>query len=122
MKHMDEKIESQKMRSPCPIANALDILGDKWTLLIIRDAFSGKKMYGDFQASPENIPTNILAERLKRLVEYGILKKESYQLRSVRYAYLLTDKGRQLGPILKEIIHWGMQNIKGSQAKIKLNL
>lgn len=64
------------MRSFCPISNVLDILGDKWTLLIIRDAFAGKKTYGEFQASPESIPTNILAERLKRLVTHDILKKK----------------------------------------------
>ena len=122
MKNTKEMIKIHKMRSPCPIANTLDILGDKWTLLIIRDAFAGKSTYGDFQASPENIPTNILADRLKRLLEYGILEKKPYQQRPVRYVYQLTDKGRLLGPILKEIIHWGKQNIKDAKAKIKLTL
>ena len=69
MKNTERMIRVQKMRSPCPIANTLDILGDKWTLLIIRDAFAGKITYGDFQISPEKIPTNILADRLRRLVE-----------------------------------------------------
>lgn len=122
MKHTEDTIIIHKMRSPCPIANTLDILGDKWTLLIIRDVFSGKTTYGEFQASPENIPTNILADRLKRLVDYGILKKKPYQQRPVRYAYQLTEKGRLLGPILKEIIHWGKQYIAGTKAKIKLSL
>ena len=122
MKLTEETIKIYKMRSPCPIASTLDILGDKWTLLIVRDAFAGKNTYGDFQASPENIPTNILADRLKRLVEYGILQKIPYQQRPVRFAYQLTDKGRLLGPILKEIIRWGKQNIVGTQARIKLNL
>ena len=66
-------------RSTCPVACTLDILGDKWTLLVIRDLFLGKKTYGDFQSSPEGIPTNILAERLKRLVEKGIVRKYPYQ-------------------------------------------
>lgn len=115
-------ISMLKKRSPCPIANTLDILGDKWTLLIIRDAFAGKATYGDFHMSPENIPTNILADRLKRLVEYGILEKKPYQQRPVRYVYRLTGKGRLLGPVLKEIIHWGKNNIIGTEAKIKLDL
>jgi DNA-binding HxlR family transcriptional regulator len=122
MKNAKKMITMLKMRSPCPIANTLDILGDKWTLLIIRDAFAGKTTYGDFQISPENIPTNILADRLKRLVEYGILEKKPYQQRPVRYAYRLTGKGRLLGPVLKEIIHWGKKNIIDTEAKIKLGL
>lgn len=85
-------IKLRDMRSPCPIANTLDILGDKRTLLVIRDLFSGKKTYTDFQSSPESIPTNILANRLKRLADYGIIEKTPYQQRPVRYAYRLTEK------------------------------
>ena len=67
MKKPAKKIKMPAMRSPCPIANALDIVGDKWTLLVIRDLFAGKHTFGDFQSSPEGIPTNILADRLKSL-------------------------------------------------------
>ncbi len=67
-------------RSPCPIANTLDILGDKWTLLVVRDLlFLGKRLYGEFMQSGEGIPTNILADRLKRLEETGLVTKEPYQ-------------------------------------------
>src|SRR5438105_4349626 len=59
--------ETTALRSPCPVACTLDIIGDRWTLLLIRDLLAGKKRYGEFLASPERIPTNILAERLKRL-------------------------------------------------------
>lgn len=58
-------------RSPCPIAGVLDILGDRWTLLVVRDLFCGKSQYKDFAASPEKIATNILADRLHRLVQHG---------------------------------------------------
>jgi DNA-binding HxlR family transcriptional regulator len=122
MKHTEKAIKIDKMRSPCPIANTLDILGDKWTLLIIRDVFAGKGTYGEFQASPESIPTNILADRLKRLVGYGILQKIPYQQRPVRYTYQLTEKGHLLGPVVKEILLWGEENIAGTAAKIKMDL
>ena len=106
-------------RSPCPITNTLDLLGDKWTLVLIRDLFFGKRTYGDFQSSPEGIPTNILAERLKRLLENGIISKEAYQDRPVRYAYTLTEKGEALGPIVEEIAIWGLKYIEGTEAKLK---
>lgn len=105
-------------RSPCPITNTLDLLGDKWTLILIRDLFFGKRTYGDFQSSPEGIPTNILAERLKRLLENGIISKEAYQDRPVRYAYTLTKKGEALGPIVEEIAAWGLKYIEGTEAKL----
>ena len=105
-------------RSPCPITNTLDLLGDKWTLILIRDLFFGKRTYGDFLSSPEGIPTNILAERLKRLLENGIISKEAYQDRPVRYAYTLTEKGDALGPIVEEIAIWGLKYIEGTEAKL----
>lgn len=93
-------------RSPCPIAIALDILGDKWTLIVLRDLFMGKRQYGAFLESPEKIPTNILAERLKRLVVEGLVERRPYQSRPVRYEYGLTDKGMRLLPVLQELCRW----------------
>ena len=122
MKTMKNAIFIADMRSPCPIANTLDILGDKWTLLVIRDLFAGKSTYGEFQSSPEGIPTNILANRLRRLAEYGLIDKNPYQQHPVRYAYRLTDKGRSLAPILKEMAAWGKHNIAGTKARMKLDL
>ena len=107
---------SNLKRSICPITNTLDLLGDKWTLLVIRDLFLGKCTYGDFQASPEGIPTNILAERLKRLLENNIIDKQAYQKRPVRYAYTLTEKGKALAPIVSEITKWGLKHIPGTKA------
>lgn len=101
-------------RSPCPISSTLDILGDKWTLLVIRDLFLGKRLYGELAESPEGIPTNILADRLKRLQAAGIIKKEAYQERPRRYAYSLTRKGGDLLPVLNEIIRWADRHVPGT--------
>lgn len=105
-------------RSSCPIACTLDIFGDKWTLLVVRDLFAGKKTYGGFQNSPEKVPTNMLADRLKRLVEHQIVVKTPYQEHPVRYEYALTPKGRELGMILKAMVQWGEKHIPGSKAMI----
>jgi len=102
-------------RSDCPIACALEILGDKWTLLIVRDLLHGKKRYGDFQNAPESIPTNILAERLKRLESAGLVEKAPYQNNPVRYEYSLTKAGMELKVILIGIAEWGNRNIPGTR-------
>lgn len=103
-------------RSPCAVANTLEIIGDKWTLLIIRDLFMGKTTYKEFQDSPESIPTNILAARLKSLEAHGLLEKNPYQDRPVRNAYTLTHKGKALGPILMCMKNWGEEFIPGTQS------
>jgi DNA-binding HxlR family transcriptional regulator len=101
-------------RSTCPIANVLDIVGDKWTLLVVRDLLMlGKRRYGEFQNSPEAIPTNILADRLKRLEAAGLVKKEFYQDNPPRAEYFLTRKGADLGPVLKAMGQWGQRYIPG---------
>ena len=101
-------------RSPCPVACTLDLLGDKWTLLVVRDLLLGKTTYTEFQKSPEGIPTNILAERLKRLQAAGIIEKSRYQERPVRYAYHLTAKGSDLRLVLSAMIDWGNKYIPGT--------
>ena len=122
MKNKIKAIKIDDMRSPCPIANTLDILGDKWTLLVIRDLFAGNSTYSEFQSSPESIPTNILADRLRRLTEFGLVNKTPYQQRPVRYAYQLTERGRSLAPLLKQRVDWGKNNIAGTKTRISLNL
>jgi len=102
-------------RSNCPIACTLDLLGDRWTLLVVRDLlFGGKVRFDDFLASPEGISTNILTERLKRLEAAGLISKELYSSHSGRNAYLLTDKGEGLRPVMKAFIAWGLANIPGT--------
>ncbi len=105
-------IRCAKKRSNCPVSNVLDLLGDKWTLIVMRDMlFFEKKLYKELADSPEGIPTNILADRLKRLEAAGILTKQAYQDNPPRYAYQLTSKGLEIFPILREIILWGMKHI-----------
>jgi len=102
-------------RSPCPIASALDVIGDKWSLLVIRDMLHGKRTYGELLDSPEGIPTNILAERLKRLEDSGIIVSSVYHERPVRYAYTLSEKGKALGDVLLAFVRWGKRHIAGTQ-------
>lgn len=99
------------LRSSCPITNTLDIVGDKWTLLIIRDLFLGKKCYREMMQSPEGIASNILANRLQRLEKTGFISKRAYQTNPVRYQYLLTNKGQDLLPVLQAITQWAHKHI-----------
>jgi DNA-binding HxlR family transcriptional regulator len=101
-------------RSACAIANSLDIVGDKWTLLVVRDLLHGKRTYGELANSPERIPTNILADRLKRLEGAGIIASTPYQQHPKRYAYTLTPKGSALGDVLLAFVRWGKQHIPGT--------
>ncbi len=103
-------------RSNCAVASTLDIVGDKWSLLVIRDLLQGKKTYGELLECDERIPTNILADRLRRLDEAGIIEKSAYQERPVRFAYALTAKGRDMGDILLALVRWGRKHIPGTQA------
>jgi len=101
-------------RSPCPIAVTLDLVGDKWSLVIVRDMLVGKRRYGEFLASPEGIPTNILADRLKRLEACGLVSKRPYQDHPPRHEYDLTPSGVALLPVLQAISRWGNSNIPGT--------
>ena len=96
-------------RSDCPVTCVLDILGDKWTLVLVRDLFTGKHRYNEFMESAEGIPSNILADRLKRLECAGIVKREQYQQRPPRSEYFLTTKGADLQPVLFAMVEWGRQ-------------
>ncbi|MFT4585636.1 MAG: DNA-binding HxlR family transcriptional regulator [Gammaproteobacteria bacterium] len=91
----------------CPITFALDVFGDKWSLLILRDiVFKGKKYYGDFLNSPEKISTNILASRLQKLDSEGLISKAIDPSNSSRNIYRLAERGEALLPVLLEIIEW----------------
>lgn len=102
-------------RSPCPVACTLDIVGDRWTLLIVRDLVLGRERFKDFTASPEGIPTNILADRLQRLNVAGIIETTAAADGSKHPAYRLTDKGRALKPVLAAIRDWGLAWEKGTR-------
>jgi DNA-binding HxlR family transcriptional regulator len=101
-------------RSACPITATLDLIGDRWSLILIRDLLMGKRHYGDFLASPEGISTNILADRLKRLERDGLAVKRPYQANPLRYEYHLTEKGRALQPVLREICLWAQAHMPGT--------
>ena len=94
------------MRSDCPVSYALDFFGDKWTILIVRDLIQGKKFYKDFQSSKEGIATNILSNRLKKLEKAGIIEWKVYEKLKTKKEYSLTEKGKDLIPVLIELIVW----------------
>lgn len=90
----------------CSVARALAIFGDRWTLLIVRDSFMRIRRFSDFQKSL-SITKHRLSDRLNRLVENGILRKELYDERRSRYEYRLTQKGLDLYPVMMSVIQWG---------------
>src|SRR5712692_1881205 len=102
---------TEKFRSGCPIATILDIVGDRWTLVLVRDMVTGKNRFGDFLKSPERIPTNILTDRLQRLEEFGLLEKRRYQENPVRFEYRLTRKGADLLPALQAVCVWANRHL-----------
>jgi DNA-binding HxlR family transcriptional regulator len=93
-------------RNSCPIARALGVMGDLWSVLIIRDAIYGLKRFDEFQSSLKIAP-NILTQRLKALVAEGILERRPYQTRPLRHEYMVTAKGRDLQPVLWALMAWG---------------
>src|SRR5690349_5703698 len=98
----------QERRSDCPINFGLQIFGDTWSLLIIRDiVYFGKKTYGEFLESDEGIASNILASRLANLEQMGILRKKPHDADKRKEDYVLTEKGLDLIPILLEMSNWG---------------
>ena len=108
-------IKKKKMktnRSNCPITNALDIVGDKWSLLIIRDIFMGKKTFTEFLKSPEKIATNILTNRLESLHAKGLLNVGKLQNNQKTKIYYLTDAGIDMYPIIYEMMQWSKRNLK----------
>ena len=110
----DKKLAKDCYRSRCPVSCILEIIGDKWTLLVVRDLLFDKHTFKDLQSSPEKIPTNILANRLKRLEHSGLVRRELYQERPKRYAYYLTEKGQDLEPVMKSLIVWSNKHIPGT--------
>ena len=101
-------------RSGCPIATTLDLVGDKWSMVILRDLLTGKRRFAQFLASPERITTNVLADRLTRMEAHGLIQRRAYSERPPRYEYLLTEKGAGLLPVLQEISRWANTHIPGT--------
>ena len=100
-------------RSICPVASALDIIGDKWSLLIMRDMLvRGKKTFKEFSESQEGIAPGILSSRLKWLEENGLMTKQKLPQNQKEIIYLLTEKGIELAPIIMELIIWSDKNLR----------
>ena len=113
--------QNENRRSVCPVACTLDLFGDKWTLLIVRDLLSGKSHFKEFLASPEKIATNILAERLARLASNGLIERYSSSNIAGREAYRLTEKGRSLRGLMVQLKAWGLAHIDGTEARLQVD-
>lgn len=108
MSRVAEKLE---FRSGCPIASSLELIGDRWTLVLLRDLVNGKRRSSEFMSSPEGIASNILTARLKDMEANGLIRARAYQLRPKRYEYLLTRKGAALLPIVQALCTWGENHL-----------
>jgi DNA-binding HxlR family transcriptional regulator len=113
MELMSSVIESEVVTLPrtythenCPVAGTLEVVGERWTLLILRDAFLGVRRFADFQARLD-VSRNVLTRRLGDLVDAGLLRREPYQQRPARYEYLPTEKALELWPALVGLGQWG---------------
>ena len=100
----------------CSIARTVSVIGDRWTLLILRDCFLQVRRFDDFQARL-GVTRHVLADRLKALWAQGVLDKVPYQTRPVRYEYRLTEKGRALHPVLMSLVHWGDEYMTGDEGR-----
>lgn len=97
----------------CPVARTLDIIGERWTILILRDLFlEGPRKFQDFEQSLTRISATTLSARLKTLEQHGIVTRRFYADHPPRAEYVLTDKGRTLGPMLKMMLDWGTKHAR----------
>jgi len=99
----------------CSIARTLEIVGERWTLLVVRDALQGKKRFEEFQASL-GIARNVLAKRLDTLVEHGVMERVPYSERPLRHEYRLTEAGRELRVPLIGLLRWGERHVHDADA------
>lgn len=107
--------KAAQRRSECPISSSLDILGDKWTLLVVRDLLDGKVRFSQFERSPEAIPTNILTDRLRRLEAAGLVERVKGATGS-RFEYHITSSGLDLRPVLLALAAWANQHLQDTWA------
>lgn len=114
-------IDLENMRSQCPVANGLDILGDRWTLLIIRDLmFTNRREFGHFLMSGEGISTNILTDRLDKLRCFGIINKQPHPEHGKKFIYDLTEQGLKLAPTIIELTLWSLDTVKNASVPPKI--
>ena len=103
----------------CPIAQALDIVGDRWTLLIVRDLFLGQRRFSELLASLPGIPPKLLSDRLKRLEQRGLIERVVYSQYPLRAEYRLTGEGLTLAPVLEAILTWGLEHCFSGPEEIR---
>lgn len=109
-------VKTRPYDQACPIARTLDIIGDRWTLLIVRDLFLGLTRFNQFLESSEGLPPKVLSARLKKLHENGLIERRIYSEHPLRAEYRLTDLGRSLFPVIKSIGQWGFEHMfKGEE-------
>ena len=107
---VDSEASKRSYNQPCPIALALDILGDRWTLLILRDLMSGLQRYGDILENCRGISPNLLSARLKRLEAEGLIERRYFRELPPRVEYHITEKGWAVRPVLTSLIQWASQH------------
>ena len=103
----------------CPIAQALDIVGDRWTLLIVRDLFLGQRRFSELLASLPGIPPRLLSARLKRLEQHRLIERVIHSEYPLRAEYRLTDEGRSLAPVLEAMLKWGLEHCFSGPEEIR---
>ena len=107
-------------RSDCPIACTLDLIGDRWTLVVLRDLFIGKSRFDELAASAEGIATNVLTERLARLEREGMVSRTRDPADARRVVYALTPRGRSLAPVLQAVAVWGLEHLRSTRVAPEL--
>jgi DNA-binding HxlR family transcriptional regulator len=95
----------------CPVAKALEVVGDRWTLLLVRDLLGGARRFQDLQAAMPGMAPNILSGRLKLMEEHGLVTRQFYSEHPPRAEYLLTDRGRELGTVVGALAAWGARHV-----------
>jgi DNA-binding HxlR family transcriptional regulator len=109
----------RKYAQSCPIARTLDVIGDRWTLLIIRDLFMGLTKFSEFRDASPAPPPKVLSARLKMLTDEGLIERNVYSEHPLRADYRLTERGRSLVPVLLEIGKWGLDKLFDSDTELR---
>ena len=107
---------SELDQQPCSVSRTLSVIGDRWTLMILRDCFLRVRRFDDFQARL-GVARPILADRLQKLIDTGVLTKVAYQQNPIRHEYRLTQKGLDLYPVVMAIVHWGDVHMSGETGR-----
>ncbi|MEO0531832.1 MAG: helix-turn-helix domain-containing protein, partial [Planctomycetota bacterium] len=114
--HNTKSASGEQRRSDCPIACTLDIVGDRWSLLVIRDLARGKQHFDELLESPEGIASNILSDRLRTLTRHGLVKREKCETDGRRLVYRLSKAGWDFADSLTAIASWGLRNLEKTAA------